>query len=240
MANQGESVFFRYKFSFENGMTREFLLTLDPKTFQLAMQVPDPIPEWTALEYHKCPNCPLKEAEHPYCPAAMSLVDVVDFFKDKVSYDKAYMTIESGPRTYIGKVPIQEGIKSVVGLCMTAAGCPILDSMRPMLRAHLPFPSMGESVYRLVSMYLLAQYFLHREGKTPDWDLKNLIRLCNDVQVVNKSFFKRLRGERVKDASLNALVALDSFAAYAASFLEDNTLQELKSLFGPYLGEFKT
>ena len=84
-------------------------------------------------------------------------------------------------------------------------------------------------------MYLLAQYFLYKDGRKPDWELRKLLSLCNEIQTVNRSFFKRLRGLKVKDASLNALVALDSIAAYTASFLEDNNLEDMKSLFQVYL-----
>src|SRR5262249_50843326 len=120
-------------------------------------------------------------------------------------------------------------------LYMVTSGCPVMDHFRPMLRVHLPFPNMEESVYRLISMYLLAQYFLSKEGRTPDWELKRLLTLCNDIQTVNRSFFKRIRSMKVKDASLNALVALDSIAAYTVSFLEENNLEDMKQLFKSYL-----
>jgi len=239
MSSDGGTTAFRYKFSFDNGTSKEFVLNLDRKTFRL---VADPLqspPDWTLLDCNKCPNCPLNSPKTTYCPVALSVVDVVGFFKDAVSYEKTYVMIESETRTYIAKVSVQEGIKSLVSIYMVASDCPILSRLRPMLRAHLPFPTMEESIYRLVSMYLLAQYFLFREGKKADWELKDLLAICGDVQTVNRSFFKRLRGEKVKDASLNALVALDSFVAYAASFLEDNSLKDVKTLFGPYLDDFR-
>jgi hypothetical protein len=42
---------------------------------------------------------------------------------------------------------------------------------------------------------------------------------------------------KLKDASLNALVALDSVAAYTASFLEENNFDEFKTMFMPYFEE---
>jgi uncharacterized protein DUF6901 len=236
MSKNNENLTIRYKFSFENGLTKEFVVTLDGKTLHiLSNPQATPPAEWTLLQFNKCPNCPLDEKKYPQCPIAANMVDVVNFFKDLVSYEKTYMMIESGNRNFIGKVSLQEGIKSLVGVYMVTSGCPIMDHLRPMLRVHLPFPNMEESVYRLISMYLLAQYFVFREGKRPDWEMRKLLSLCNEIQTVNRSFFKRLRGLKVKDASLNALVALDSIAAYTASFLEDNNLDDMKSLFKVYL-----
>jgi hypothetical protein len=235
MAKDSENLTIKYKFSFAQGAPREFLITLNPRNLKLIAARPENPPSWTQLEYNKCPNCPLDPMKHPQCPIALSIIDVVEFFKDLVSYEKTYISIESGSRTFIGTVPLQEAIKSLVGVFMITSGCPILDQLRPMMRTALPFPNMEESVYRLLSMYLFAQYFLMRDGKKPDWELKSLLQLCNDVQVVNRSFFKRLRTLKVKDASLNALVAIDSVAAYTASFLEEDNLDEIRMLFQPYL-----
>src|SRR5262245_12684471 len=154
MSKSRENLTFRYKFSFENGVTKEFVVVLDGKTLHILAN-PNPEPaEWTVLNYHKCPNCPLDEKTHQQCQIASNLVDVVNFFKDLVSYEKTYMMIESGNRNFIGKVSLQEGIKSLVGVYMVTSGCPVMDHLRPMLRVHLPFPNMEESVYRLISMYL--------------------------------------------------------------------------------------
>ncbi len=239
MTKDRENLTLKYKFSFAKGTPREFLITLDPRTLKLIAARPENPPSWTQLEYNKCPNCPLDAIKHPHCPIALSVIDVVDYFKDLVSYEKTYISIESGSRTFIGTVPLQEAIKSLVGIFMVTSGCPIMDQFRPMMRVALPFPNMEESLYRVLSMYLFAQYFLMREGKKPDWELRKLLQICNEVQIVNRSFFKRLRGLKVKDASLNALVALDSVAAYIASFLEEDNLDEIRMLFQPYLDQQK-
>ena len=70
-----------------------------------------------------------------------------------------------------------------------------------------------------MSMYLLAQYFLYRRGKTPDWELKNLVKTYDDIQIVNKSFFQRLSQIKTKDAMLNALIKLDIFAKHISNLI---------------------
>lgn len=227
---------FKYRFNFESGKSREFAIQLKKGDLQLVVDHSNTThPEWTKLEYNQCPNCPLKPDTHPHCPIAVNIVDIVDFFKDIISYEKTYVTIETDSRTYIGKVSVQEGIKSLIGLFMATSGCPVMDKLRPMAQTHLPFPTMEESTYRLLSMYLLAQYFIVKDGGEADWKLEKLLGICNDVQTVNRSFFKRIKQQGVRDASLNAIVALDSFATYTASSLEDNNFDEVRELFKAYL-----
>ena len=57
---------------------------------------------------------------------------------------------------------------------MATSGCPHMDFFKPMARFHLPLANAEETVYRATSMYLLAQYFLQREGKEADMELEGL------------------------------------------------------------------
>src|ERR1700751_4217588 len=98
----GEVLTFRYKFNFENGVTKDFAVRLDKRTFQLLTEPKAENPDWTQLEFNKCPNCPLDPAKHKHCPIAVNIVDIIHFFKDLISYEKTYMAIENEQRTYIG------------------------------------------------------------------------------------------------------------------------------------------
>ena len=66
----------------------------------------------------------------------------------------------------------------------------------------------------MISMYLIVQYFRYRRGKRPDWELKNLVRIYDDVQIVNKGIFQRLVHIKIMDATLNALIKLYMFAKH--------------------------
>jgi len=109
-----------------------------------------------------------------------------------------------------------------------------MDKLKPMVRTHLPFATMKETFYRLLSTYVLAQYFLHRQGKKPDLELADLKKLFLDIQQVNKSFWGRLAPISVSDASLNALVRLDNSAQYTAFSLDEDSLSEIALLFDAY------
>src|SRR5437870_8103956 len=87
---------------------------------------------------------------------------------------------------------------------MVTSACTVMDKRRPMVRFHLPFGSMEETVYRAVSMYLTAQYLLMRKGKTPDWDLKKLVEIYKAVTHVNRGISNRLSSASEEDANMRS------------------------------------
>jgi hypothetical protein len=114
---------------------------------------------------------------------------------------------------------------------MVTSGCPILEKLKPMLRFHLPFASTDETMYRAISMYLMAQYFAYRHGNQPDWDLKKLSESYDNVRIVNENFCKRLSTIEGKDANLNAVVLLDVFSTNVRFSIDSQMLDDLDYLF---------
>lgn len=108
-----------------------------------------------------------------------------------------------------------------------------MEPLRPLVRFHLPFASMEETEFRIVSMYLVAQYFRAKGGKTPDWSLEGLQEIYNRVGVVNRCFAERLRSATTKDASVNAIVILDCFAK-GVPFAVRTTLRDYEKYFDSY------
>jgi hypothetical protein len=117
---------------------------------------------------------------------------------------------------------------------MVTSGCHIMEKMKPMVRYHLPFASMWETGYRVLSTYLLAQYFLNKRGRQPDWDLKHLVDIYADIQTVNKNISQRLNQMKNQDATLNALIKLDMFAKRISVSIDKESLDEIESLFDAY------
>jgi len=230
-----DTITFNYKFTFGSGLEKEFNLALDSKTLNLIPKTKkESYPQWTELPYCKCPNCPLHEDRHPFCPIAINLVDVVDFFRAAISYEEVDLLIEQEARGYVKHTTLQQGINSLIGIYMVTSGCPVMEKLKPMVRYHLPFATMRETQYRVMSMYLLAQYFSYRRGKQADWELKNLVKIYDDVQIVNKSFFQRLAHIKIKDATLNAVVKLDMFAKHISVLINRGALDEMECLFNAY------
>lgn len=234
MSDSNKTIVFNYKFKFNNNFEKEFNVELDPKTLNLIHSPKSPSPEWTKLNYFKCPSCILDETRHLLCPIAANLVELIDFFRDMISYEEVNLQIQCNERGYFKRTTLQQGISSLIGIYMVTSGCRVMEKLKPMVRYHLPFASMWETEYRVLSMYLLAQYFLYKRGKQADWDLKYLVDTYTNIQMVNKSIFRRLSNTKVNDAVLNALVKLDMFAKYISTLINKNALDEMECLFKGY------
>jgi hypothetical protein len=226
---------YTYTFKFKDGTERSFRIELQPDTLQMNSKPAGVLPDWTKLEYKKCPNCPLKADEHPRCPVAMNITDIADFFKDRYSYEDVTITIDSESRTYTKKTSLQNGLSSMMGIYMVTSGCPVMDKLRPLVHTHLPFASLQESMFRIISMYLLAQYFRHMKGNNPDWELHGLGDLFQEMGIVNRSFVERFHAIISKDANVNALVVLNCVADIGRTAFENEDIDDLEYLFDAYL-----
>jgi hypothetical protein len=225
---------YNYKFIFKNEVEKDFNIELDSVTLNLIQTGNKAYPEWTKLSCFKCPNCSLDKHLYEFCPIAVNMVDIIDYFGNLVSTELVTVIVASEERRYMKRVTLQQGVSSLIGICMVTSGCPILETLKPMVRFHLPFATIEETKYRAISMYLLAQYFLQRHGSQPDWDLKKLAEAYENITVVNKSFYKRLRTIEVKDATLKAVIVLDIFADSVNFSIDSRMVDELDYLFKGY------
>jgi hypothetical protein len=224
---------FQYKFLLQDGSEKSFDVTLDAQTLRVQQAPLAKNPEWTKLKFHKCKNCPLKD-DVEYCPVAVSIAHLVDEFKFSTSFDRTWVTVESAERTYAQDTSVQNSLSAILGIYMVTSNCPILDYLRPMVRFHLPFATATETVFRAVSMYLVAQYFRKQKGLEPDWSLKGLEQIYKEVGTVNKGMWNRLSHASSFDANVNALIVLSSFGeALRLSLKKD--LQNILPFFKKYV-----
>ena len=223
-----------YIVDFLDGQQLVLPLELDPNTLSLQMTAAPP-PEWARLDFEQCPNCPLDTDSHEYCPIAVQMSGALMVFNEYLSYEMVQVTIETSERRYQKKVALQDAISSMIGIIMATSGCPVMDHLRPMVRTHLPFATKNESVYRVISMYLMAQYFRKKRGLVPDWELKHLVQLYDEIGKVNHAFSKRMFAQYEKDANINALVILKYVAELLTGTLQNNDLDEMESLFSSWL-----
>ncbi len=225
---------FEYVYKFKNGLRKKFLVNLDRDSLSLQVaRRPDP-PLWTLLNHKKCENCPLDVRTHIYCPVALNFTDIAEQFRDMLSHDEVTVTVTTEERVYATETTVQQGLSPLIGIIMAASGCPVLDHLKPMVRFHLPFASLDETVFRMVAMYLLVQYYRNQDGKKGEWRLDGLTKVYAEVGIVNRDFANRLRDAAKKDANLNALVNLDCFASMVPLVAED-TLKAIKPFFSAYL-----
>lgn len=223
-----------YTYSFENRQDKTFVLNLDRSNLGLVMQRPADPPLWTLLNINKCSNCPLSDKECIHCPVALNLANIVEEFKSFVSHENVRVTVKTEERTYLKDTTIQLGLSPLLGIIMTTSGCPIMDHLKPMVRFHLPFATLTETIFRMISMFLVAQYIRMQEGLDAAWDLEGLAGIYSAVNMVNRDFAARLRVAAKNDANVNALVNLDCFATMVPLAAGD-TLAEIKPYFSAYL-----
>ncbi|PXC05991.1 hypothetical protein C0043_21870, partial [Pseudomonas aeruginosa] len=156
---------------------------------------------WTRLEHNRCSNCPLDRERYSHCPAAVDLHGVIEDFRNLPAFRKAGICVRTPEREYIKQAGLEEGLRALIGLIMASSACPLLAPLRPMAMQHLPFASNQEFVLRVVPLYLMRQYFNFREGRHADWELKGLVRLFQQLQLVNQAFWQRIHDTCVSDSN---------------------------------------
>jgi len=156
-----------------------------------------------------------------------------------MSHEELDASIFTEQRITFKKVSAQKAVSSLMGLISATSGCPHTLFFRPMARFHLPFADSYETTYRVVSMYLLTQYFLKKSGTVNDLELDGLKQLYNDIQMIDQAMIDRLRVAIKKDVVMNALTLLDTFAKLVPMAI-DESLEEIHHLFKPYINYIST
>lgn len=227
----------RYRFDLPDGSQKTLDFSFDPTDFRLANSAPAAPPPWTELRFNQCANCPLNAADHPHCPAALQMVSAVEPLKALVSFDTVGVTVTQAERTVYAETTAQAAMSSVLGLIMATAGCPWTDRLRPMARFHLPFASEAETVYRSISMFLLARELAGSSGVR---GFAALERLYENLHVVNRDMSRRLGAATRTDPARNAMALLDAYTTLLPAALACS-MEELKPLFDAWRGaEFPT
>ena len=225
-----------YSFDFDDGRNKTFQIQLDRENLNFISNEETDSPEWARLTYHKCKNCPLSEAEHKYCPVANNLKYLTERFSNIHSHENTFVSVTTEDRTYKKRTTVEEALGSLMGIIMVTSGCPVLDHFKPMARFHLPFSSPTETTIRSLSMYLLAQFLMHKDQNTHavNFDLDDFDKIFAKINEVNNDFSNRLHAASEKDANLSALSNLDCNATLVSMTIKD-TLTEVKQYYSAYL-----
>jgi len=216
-----------YRFDLPDGSQKSLDFTFGAADFRLSNPPPTTPPFWTDLKFNQCANCPLNAAEHPHCPAALHMASAIEPLKALVSFDTVGVTVTQAERTIHAETTAQQAMSSVLGLIMATAGCPWTDRFRPMARFHLPFASEAETLYRSVSMFLLARELAGTSGAQ---GFAALEELYVNLHLVNRDMSRRLGAATRTDPARNAMALLDAYTTLLPAALE-SSLEELKPLF---------
>jgi hypothetical protein len=229
-----------YRFRFEDGTTLIFDVSLDPATLSSLRPVPSPPPDWTRLDLHQCPHCPVTPSSSPFCPAALALTDIIGTFEHRRSFEEVDVVVESVERNYSKRTSLQNGLSALVGLLMATSGCPILDALRPMADMHLPFMTPREMQFRTLATYLVGQYLAQQRGESADWAIESLAHLFDELHDLNTAFCRRLNAIPIYDASINAVVILSTLADFTSQILTREDLMRLDQIFRDCRMQLKT
>jgi len=224
----------RYCFHLAGQGSKIFEVRLDGRSLERLNGLDRNFPAWTALPTQQCPHCPLTVAIHPHCPVATSLAEVIERFEDVISYDAIDLEVITAGRRVSQHTTAQRGLSSLFGLLIATSGCPHTTFFKPMARFHLPLASEEDTIFRAAGMYLLAQYFLRREGRESDPDLTGLKRIYDNLHLVNIRLANRIRSATRTDSTINALVLLDTFTNLMPYVIEEHLIN-IRHLFDSYL-----
>jgi len=192
-------------------------------------------PEWARLDICKCPHCPLQAAEYPYCPAARTIANLLEDWKDTKPYDKVNLECRSPQRTITAETTAQHGLSSLIGLKMATSECPHMSFFRPMARFHLPLSTPEEYSFRAITSYLLGQYFQQHGLPSAGEDvLLGLIKIYKNVEIVNSHIVERLQTDKTQDMTVSAVVILDVLSKVLPDSVHE-CLEDLRYLFEPFL-----
>ncbi|MDM8347808.1 hypothetical protein P8H27_02725 [Pseudomonas sp. sp1636] len=207
-----------HEFSYRIELDRVY----DPAQAQLA-------PNWTRLDYQQCSNCPLSRNDFSHCPAAVDLHRVIEDFQGLPAFKKAMVWVRTPEREYTKQAGLEEGLRALLGVIMATSACPMLGRLKPMAQNHLPFANNQEFTLRTVSLYLARQYFNFREGRHADWELKGLVRMFQQLQLVNQAFWQRIHDTCEGDSNLKAFLTFFSMSSSMTYSLETQ-LQKVRPL----------
>lgn len=225
----------KYFLSWDEGYAN-FDLEFDEKTISLLNPPPEVIPDWAKLRYCQCPNCTLDANEVEYCPTAVSLIPVVESFRNVESDSEVEVEARVGDRKVALRASARRAISSVVGLMFAGSGCPRTTYFRPMVRYHIPVATEDETIMRAMSMFLLAQYFKYKRGEAPDMDLVGLRAIYDELQIVNLTMAERLRSIEGTTVPVNSVILLDMYTKMIPEKI-DASLKDMAYLFSAFLSQ---
>jgi hypothetical protein len=226
----------QYKLIFPDGPERVLELHLRSDTLVPVAWLPPKPPEWAALEFQKCTNCPLKPNEHAYCPAALNLVKLVEDYNDLDLLDTVKLEVKTADRAVIVSATVQKALGSLIGLLMATSDCPHAAYFRPLARFHLPLATEAETIYRAVTAYAMAQFVRRQAGKEGAADLDGLSEIYANLETVNTGLSARLKAARQDGSIARSLMEWDVFSGMFPMRAEA-VMESMRPLFSAYLSD---
>jgi hypothetical protein len=211
MANR--SIF--YYLEFQNNEKLLYPIHVDPKTNISEDMYSDQEllgVDWIQLRNHPCSHCPLiNDPSQVICPVAKSIYTLVDKFKKTTSFEKITVYVKTKEREYVKNTDMQSALCSLFGLLMATSRCPYTDFLKPISTMHLPFSTINETVFRVISSVLIKEFVEGNKLLDVDQLLSDLKNKYKNLTIINENMLKRLESVSQSDAGKNAIIALNLF-----------------------------
>jgi hypothetical protein len=224
----------RYTYNLVNeqgyfGEAADFDVDLDIGDTRVKHYVDQP-PAWCKLAHRQCADCPLSVESNEYCPAALAIADVVEYFANVKSFTSCHCLVEFPERKIEATRPAQDALYPLLGLRLSTSRCPILHRLSPMARFHEPFATPLYTIFRTLGYFLLQEYV--RSNLTGDplvFNEDEMKSYYEKLGEINRRLSERLVDATVLDASPNGMFVLSLFTV-SLTYLFDqykSTLIEL-------------
>lgn len=218
-----------------------FRVTLDLLSETYDFPDADSAPKWTYLENDQCSHCPLSAKRYKLCPLAERVVPFVNKLSHLSSIDEMKVDVIQFDRTKHMVAPVQDILGSLLGLFIATSDCPYTHFLRPMAYFHLPLADADETVYRVMSMYRLAQFFKKEKTGKAYAGFEKLDTHYENMVEVNHKLTSRMRAalaedENRQDATINAVTLLDALSQYVPASIDD-AIEDLEPIFNGYWDE---
>lgn len=222
----------------DNNEPVSFRVSLDPFSETYIFTDAENAPAWTLLENNKCSHCPLSAEDFRLCPLAERVVPFVKKLSHLSSTEEMRVDVTQFDRTRQMLAPVQDVLSSLLGLFIATSDCPHTHFLRPMAYFHLPLADADETIYRVMSMYRLAQFFKKAKTGRAYAGFGKLEYLYEQLTEVNHKLSERIRvalkdQDNKQDGTINAITMLDALSQYVPASLDD-AVDELEPIFLGY------
>lgn len=220
------------KIRFQDGKEEHFFIELT-KTGTYVVPEGDDSCDWTRLDFHKCPCCPLDSLKTEFCPAAESLEATLHKLNGHYSYEKVSAEIiDANNRVTSVKWQLQEVGSTFVQLAVFSSPCPVGRQFKPLIKDLRPFSTNDE-----LSKHLIGKFLLKHRGKKEECE-QEIQRIMDPLRMVFSHLAKRISGNSSGDAMANSIVRLDAFALNVSLHTEE-VFKELSEDLGWHFPPFE-
>lgn len=222
-----------YWLKFDDGAECHLVWNFDPSMRQ--KQPSDLVaPRWTKLSIAQCAHCPLKCDVEEYCPAAISVYDILQPLSGRSGEEDVLCEVRTPQRTIKERVALKVAVGSCLGLALATCGCPVLDLLRPMAFLHIPFASASETYVRNFGMALLGFWLRAQKNMDDGLGLEHFHQYQERLSQINQAMCQRLGGAAQPELGKDAVLVLDVFAQFFRAG-EVQMTANLEGLFSAWL-----